>query len=102
MAVWVNLAASAVPADLEASVESVVWAVSVVPADLEVSAAIVPRHYLQEEMGSATGHTTPYIAAALLIPTGRRQIDLGGVRGVIRSPGDRLAHDNKLHGRVEI
>ena len=53
------------------------------------------------KMGSATGRTTPYIAAAHLIRTGLRQTGLAVALAVIRLPNARPAPGNKLLDRVE-
>jgi hypothetical protein len=52
-------------------------------------------------MDSATGRTTPYIAAGHLIRTGLRQIGLGAALGVIHLPNGRPAPGSRLLDRVE-
>jgi hypothetical protein len=75
----------------------------VVSASLVESGAsvVTGRRLYPLKADSATGRTTPSIAAAHLMRTGLRQIGLGVVLAVIQLPNARPAPGNRLLGRAE-
>lgn len=83
----------------------VVWVVLVVLVDRVAPVATGPPLFQPRavlgKMDSATGRTTPCIAAGHLIRTGLRQIGSGVPRAVIHLPDGRPVPGNRLPDRVE-